>query len=183
MKKIPKVEKLNNTNYFTWKFKLELLLINDDLWSAFTEEQPSTAARLREWQRKDDKARTTIGLLVEDSQLVHIRGKRTALETWNSLKAVHEKHTLTNRISIYKRIALTRMNESDNMEEHLNCLTALFQKLEDLGDIATEEWKIGIVFASLPQSYSTLVTQANYYSKKTIYGIYLKKRDLHQQQD
>lgn len=158
MEKLTKIEKLNNSNYFMWKYKIELYLINQDLWNVLSEEAPSTPARLREWIKKDNKARTTIGLLVEDNQLVHIRGKTTALETWNALKSIHEKNTLTNRISIYKKIALTKMNESDDMEDHLNRLIDLFQKLEDLGDIASEQWKIGIVFASLSQSYSTLIT-------------------------
>lgn len=158
MEKLSKIDKLNNSNYFMWKYKVELLLINQDLWDVITDEQPSTPAALRNWMKRDNKARTTIGLLVEDNQLVHIRGKATAIDTWNALKSIHEKNTLTNRISVYKKITLTRMNESDNMENHLNNLINLFQKLEDLGDIPNEQWKIGIVFASLPQSYSTLVT-------------------------
>lgn len=51
------------------------------------------------------------------------------------------------------------MQESDNMEDHLNKLSVLFQQLDDLGDESTEQWKIGMVFASLPSSYSTLVTE------------------------
>lgn len=158
MEKIPKIQKLNNQNYFKWKYKIELLLINEDLWEVITDEPPITPTRLREWRKKDNKARSTIGLTVEDNQLVHIRGKETALETWNALKSIHEKDTLTNRISIYKKIALLRMKESDSIEEHLNQMIGLFQVLDDLGDTATEEWKIGMVFASLPSSYSTLVT-------------------------
>lgn len=158
MEKIPKIEKLNNHNYFTWKYKIELLLINEDLWDVITDEAPTAAAHLRNWRKRDNKARSTIGLTVEDSQLVHIRDKTTAQETWNALKEIHEKCTLTNRISIYKRIALTRMQENQNIEDHLNTMIGLFQKLSALGDIASEEWKIGMVFASLPASYSTLVT-------------------------
>lgn len=50
------------------------------------------------------------------------------------------------------------MNQSDNFEGNLNCLIGLFQQLKDLGDFPSEEWEIGIVFVSLPQSYSTIVT-------------------------
>lgn len=158
MDKVPKVQKLNNQNYFTWKYKLELLLINEDLWEVITDEPPTTPTRLREWRKRDNKARSTIGLTVEDSQLVHIRGKSTALETWNALKNVHEKDTITNRVSICNKIALLRMKENDSIEDHLNQMIGLFQQLSDLGDDAGEEWKIGMVFASLPHSYSTLVT-------------------------
>ena len=100
MEKI-KIEKLNNTNYFAWKYKIKLLLINLDLWEVISEEAPSTASRFRDWRKKDNKARSVIGLNVDGSQLVHIRDKTSATETWNALKTIHEKHTLTNRISIY----------------------------------------------------------------------------------
>ncbi|RYG87356.1 MAG: hypothetical protein EON59_07695 [Alphaproteobacteria bacterium] len=74
-----------------------------------------------------------IGLNVEDSQLVHIRNKETAQDVWISLRSAHEKDTLTNRVSLYKRIAMLKMKEDGKAEEHLNDLMNLFQKLEDLG--------------------------------------------------
>lgn len=95
---------------------------------------------------------------VEDSQLVHIRNKETAQDVWISLRSAHEKDTLTNRVSLYKRIAMLKMKEDGKAEEHLNDLLNLFQKLEDLGQEGDEQWKIGMAFASLPPSYSTLIT-------------------------
>lgn len=95
---------------------------------------------------------------VENSQLVHIRNKETAQDVWNALKSAHEKDTLTNKVSLYKKIAMLKMKEDGKAEEHLNELINLFQKLEDLGQEADEQWKIGMTFASLPPTYSTLVT-------------------------
>lgn len=69
-----------------------------------------------------------------------------------------ENDTITNKISLYKRIALHRMKESSTMEEHLNEMMNLFQKSNDLGAPADEEWKIGMIFTSLPATYSTLIT-------------------------
>lgn len=50
------------------------------------------------------------------------------------------------------------MEKGDNAEDHFNKLMDLFQRLDALGGRADEEWKIGMVLASLPQNYSTLVT-------------------------
>lgn len=159
------IEKLNNSNYYTWKYKIRLLLIKEDVWECITENAPDyvedsrVANRaIQRWTKKDQKAQAIIGLNVEDAQLVYIRGKDTAAEIWNALKFVHEKDTLTNRVSIYKKIAMLKMKESDKIENHLNEMVGLFQKLEDLGQESDEQWKIGMVFASLPPSYSTLVT-------------------------
>lgn len=142
------IEKLNNKNYFNWKLKMKLVLIKEDLWDVIESERPTS----------DKHALAFIGLAVEDSQLIHLRDKNTAYDCWKALQEAHEKDTITNKISLYKKIALNRMKDNTTMEDHLNEILNLFQKLSDLGADADEEWKIGMIFTSLPTSYSTLIT-------------------------
>ncbi|OAD56172.1 hypothetical protein WN48_03818 [Eufriesea mexicana] len=77
------ITKLNNSNYCSWKFKVELLLIKEGLWELVTQNRPATPDT--DWFNKDGKARATIGLLVEDDQLIHIRSAKTAKEVWEAL--------------------------------------------------------------------------------------------------
>lgn len=77
---------------------------------------------------------------------------------WTALKAAHELDTVTNRISLYKQISSLKMKENDDVENHLNEFVSLIQKLTDLGAETDDEWKIGMLFSSLPPSYSTLGT-------------------------
>lgn len=158
MDKLNNIEKLNNKNYFSWKFKVKLILIKDDLWETITDEAPDSERPLVRWNKKDAKALSTIGLTVEDNQLVHIRNKNTAKEAWIALQTVHEKHTLTNRVSLYKKIALHRMSPGTKMEDHINEMDGYFQQLSDLGEDVNELWKVGMLFASLPKEYGTLIT-------------------------
>lgn len=156
------LEKLNNVNYFTWKLKMKLFLIKEDLWDVITGERPtseySTQNFVQRWTKRDQRALAFIGLALEDSQLIHLRDKDNALDCWKALQEAHEKDTITNKISLYKRIALHRMIENTSMEDHLNEMMNLFQKLSDLGAPASDEWKIGMIFTSLPSTYSTLIT-------------------------
>lgn len=152
------IEKLNSSNYFQWKFKMQMFLKKEDLWRVIIENAPTAAASLRSWNKKDERAQAIIALSVEDSELVHIRDQETAIGTWNALKEAHELDTVTNRISLYKQIASLKMKEKDNIEKHINEFIGLFQKLSDLGATADLEWKIGMFFSSLPSSYSTLIT-------------------------
>lgn len=85
-----------------WKFKMELLLIEKDLWDNISIERP--AAPDAEWLKRDGKARARIGLMVEDNQLCHIRKETSAAAAWKALKAYHEKSTLTNKIFLLKRL-------------------------------------------------------------------------------
>ena len=91
------IAKLNNENYQTWKFKAELLLIRDDPWSVVDDEQPDPVTA--EWRGKDRKARATICLLLEDSQLHIVQREPTAKAAWTTLKRYREKSTLSSKIT------------------------------------------------------------------------------------
>lgn len=86
---------------------MELLLLKKNLWkkvilgdrpvptpTSATDPTPTNAKQLLEWDEADDQARGSIGLTVEDDQLVHIRNKTSAKEVWNALQNYHEKNTL-----------------------------------------------------------------------------------------
>lgn len=145
------IEKLNINNYFQWKYKIQMFLKKEELWEVISDDAPTSAAALRMWNRKDEKAQAIIALSVEDSQLVHIREEENAINMWNALKAAHELDTVTNRISLYKQIASLKMKETDVMEKHLNDFVSMIQRLTDLGASCDDEWKIGMLFSSLKQ--------------------------------
>ena len=92
------IEKLNNNNFFQWKYKIKMFLKEDELWEVISNETPTSASGLRTWNREDEKAQAIIALSVEDSQLVHIREKENAIDMWNALKAAHELDTVTNKV-------------------------------------------------------------------------------------
>lgn len=74
--------KLNVNNYQMWKFKMELFLIDKELWDTISEERP--AAPNADWLKRDGKARARIGLMVEDNQLCHIRKATSAALAWEA---------------------------------------------------------------------------------------------------
>ena len=50
------IQKLNNTNYSTWSYKLELILRKEDLWNIVTEERPDHIDE-KEWSAKEMDSR------------------------------------------------------------------------------------------------------------------------------
>ncbi|RYG87357.1 MAG: DUF4219 domain-containing protein [Alphaproteobacteria bacterium] len=59
----PTMEKLNNSNYYTWKYKIRLMLIKEDVWDCINEDPPiannENRARVRflqRWNKKDQRA-------------------------------------------------------------------------------------------------------------------------------
>lgn len=128
------IHKLSNDNYSIWSYKMELMLIYENLWDVITGDQPAETetTKFATWKKSNDKARARIGLLVEDDQLLHIRNAKTAKENWNSLKDYHQKATLTSKVLLLKRLCRTTLEEDgDIFSNRLNQLSALGQDLPD----------------------------------------------------
>lgn len=134
---------------------MELILIKDGVWEVVCDDLPVNQSAA--WKRKDDKARANIGLLVDDKQFIHIKKAISAKESWNILKNRHEKPTLSNKISLLKRICNLKMEESDDMESHVNEMNDLVEQLTNLGEELKENLVVAMLLRSLPDSYDTLI--------------------------
>ena len=79
---------------------------------------------------RDQEARATIGLLLEDNQLHLVRKQTTAKDTWMVLKGYHEKST---NVSLLKLFAL-KLSETGNIEQHLQQIEDRIDKLASVGE-------------------------------------------------
>lgn len=62
-----------------------------------------------------------------------------------ALKSDHKQNTLGNKVKLIRRIYCSKLEEKGNMEDHIEKLTNLFQKLRDLGDESSECWIVGMI--------------------------------------
>lgn len=153
------VSKLNDDNYFNWKFKMEMLLMKESLWDTVNSEKPEVQAEITAWTKKDNEARAWIVLSVEDNQLNLIRNAKTSGEVWKLLKDHHEKNSLTTKVHLMRKICNLKLVEGENLMNHLDQMLGLFQKLRDLGEEAlTDKWIMAMLLSSLPSSYDPLIT-------------------------
>ena len=65
------IEKLNDKNYATWKFKIEMLLIKEEFLEIVADEISQQITN--EWNKKDKCANTLINLSIEDSQIINVK--------------------------------------------------------------------------------------------------------------
>jgi hypothetical protein len=153
------IEKLSNSNYFNWKFRMEMFLTKEKLWDYVHKEGTAAEIVKEEWIKSNAEARAVIVLCVDDSQLNIVRNAQSAFETWKKLKEHHEKNTLTSRVHLMRRICSLSLNEGGNLQIHIDKMLELFQKLKDLGETGvTDKWIIAMMLSSLPTSYDSLIT-------------------------
>lgn len=152
------IEKLNNENYQSWKFGVEMLLMKEDISETITELPPGNHQQMVSWTRKDKKARGFIGLLVEKGQQSLIRSCTSAKEMWDALKEHHERGSLTNKVMLLRQLITMRLLEDGNMETHLSEMQDKIDKLTARGDTFADNFLVALILSSLPESYMGMVT-------------------------
>lgn len=151
------ITKLNNTNYFVWKFKMQLLLTKEGAWENIIADPPNPMTEA--WNKKDSVAYATIGLNVEDEQLVLIRNTKMAKSAWDALRTYHEKSNANSLVRLIKCLMSMKLDEGVDLEMHIARIAEAFQQLHDIGkELKTDDWHVAVLLGSLPESFDTLVT-------------------------
>lgn len=151
------ITKLNGDNYFNWRYKIKMVLIEKGVWSVIEGDVPDPITT--EWTKNDETAHSVIALNVEDDQIQYIRQCKLARDAWSKLKDVHEKDTANNRVYIQRQLMTQRLDEGGDVEAHVIKMNELFQKMTALGEVITQDFIFSAtLLSSLPESYDNLIT-------------------------
>ena len=124
-----------------------------------TTASPTTEAIGAVWKSGDQKARATIGLLLEDNQLNLIKNCKTAKAAWEKLRGHYEKAILTSKVSILKSyICEKRYSDGEDIEQHIFEMEELFDRLTLTGEELSKSMQVAMVLRSLTESFSVLTT-------------------------
>lgn len=106
-----RVEKLTESNFHTWKLKIQLLLSYREL-EQFIEQHdphPPDSDLWKEWRKKDRKTMAIIGLSLCDIPLEHVADAETAHGVWRCIPDVFERHTMLNLLTARRNFYTTNM--------------------------------------------------------------------------
>lgn len=157
------IGKFNGENFGMWKFKMEMILAEKDLWDVAdgSEEPPSEDADLKTkkaFERKEKKAFALIVTNLADQQIAHIRHCKTPAQAWKTLCNIHETKSLSNILFLRRRFFTTKMQEEDDLLDHVNKIKALADELACLEAPVTEGDVVMTLLESLPPSFEFLIT-------------------------
>ncbi|KAF2345039.1 Zinc finger CCHC-type [Trinorchestia longiramus] len=160
---------LNERNYPTWKIHMRMCLVKDKLWDIVqgTETISSTedeAAR-RKFESRRDLALATIVLGVDQSQLCLLGDPTDPVEVWRKLQNTFQKKSWANKFRLKKKLFNMKLENGQNLQDHLKVFAELFEELAIIGDAMEEEERVIILLSSLPDRFSTLVTALEAHEK------------------
>ena len=151
-----KVEKLNNSNYESWRFEMRSILRVNKLWGYVNGTIVKTAENEAEWLESDESALDYIILSVQANQHSHIRNAKTSQEAWEILKNVHESKGAMRQSMLIKQLTRMEMKSDRDMAEYINEFYKIVERLEET-DIALPKKLTGLLLLnSLPSEYETI---------------------------
>lgn len=151
-----RIEPLNAQNFDKWQVRMEAILVKNDLWGYVkgTISQPASGDTLTEWLDKDAKAKADIVLSLGDVEINNnITGLRTSREVWLRIESTHRSKDPARKASLLKKVTLTRMKETDDLQVHLTEFFEAESKLREIGLVIPDDVLTILLLYSSPESF------------------------------
>jgi len=153
---------LNDKNYPTWKVQIKMQLMKEELFDIVsgTETAPDSTdgVNFRKFSVRRDKALAYIVLSIDTKLLYLIGDPVHPTEVWNKLENTFQKKTWANKLKLKRQLYNLKLKEGDKVQDHLKAFSELFGELAVIGNALEDEDKVITLLASLPASFSPLVT-------------------------
>lgn len=159
---LSRINKFDGTNFHAWKFKMQMVLEERDLWEVVSGEVKigdlANSMDQASFKRKSRKAMAAIYLAMEDFQLPLVRSASDAYDAWSRLEDHFEKKSLANKLFLRRRLFTVTMEEGDDVLEHINKVKTLAEQLEAVGAPVSADDLVITLLGSLSESYQFLIT-------------------------
>lgn len=152
------VDKFNGRNFSLWKFKMQMVLEEKELWDVVTKEKDDLKDSSEHWDKKNRKAKAILCLSLEDTQLMLVKSATSAKEVLDKLARHFEQKGLANKLFLRRKLFTMKLEEGESMESHINKIKEIADELESIKSTVTEEDMVLIILGSLPETFSTLIT-------------------------
>ena len=163
-----KLSEVPAPNYDAWEFRTRISAQSKDLLKTLLDKdndpEPTTGQSGKTWKAWNLRNNTAAKLLVkvlDDDQLIHIRGLETEpARMWERLKTVHEKTGVTGSATdLWTRFHTAAYTESSiPLQTHISTIRSYAEALDRLhSDKPSNTQIIARIFTSLPSSYSTII--------------------------
>lgn len=163
-----RIETLTKDNYDTWKIQAEALLVNNDLWEYVSGETPrpepaaenaaadakaAADAAIREWTRRDRKARSNLMLSISPSELVDVNHCPTSKGVWDQLENSFASKGPARKATLLKQISNSKLRDGDDVRSHLMSFFGAVDKLKSMGVDMNGDLLAILLLNTLPETY------------------------------
>ena len=150
-------------NYPTWKLQCKMALMRDAVWGIVSGNEEAPAVDSDDHPKfvvRRDRALATIVLCIDPS-LLYLIGDGDPVDpvnVWKKLGDQFQKKSWANKLQLRKRLHTLGLKDGGSVQTHIKEMTEIFSELSIIGDKISDEDRVVYLLASLPDSFTTLVT-------------------------
>ncbi|CAL1707099.1 unnamed protein product [Somion occarium] len=158
---IASIIKLNGSNYYDWKFAMQMILRRAGCWHVVSgkllrpDDDPKKAAI---WDSLSEDGLTAIGLAVEQSETAHIRECNTGPGAWKALAAIYERNGRATRIMLKRQFYMFSHEIENPIIEYVTGITTIVSKLKAIGVTVEDEDVTDVLIYALAPEYTAVAT-------------------------
>ena len=146
-----------------------------------TEIAPEAGDARDKFMTKRGKALGLIGLTIDPSLLYLVGEEEDPCKVWETLEGQFQRKTWANKLQLRKKLITLKLKEGRSVSEHIKEMTEIFDGLSVMDDPVSEEDRVVYLLASLPESYSMVVTALETQSENVPKWSLVTERLLHQE--
>ena len=146
------IDKLDSSNWMTWKFQIKHLLLAKELWGFEVLQENASAQQRADYNKRSQKAFSTIVMSISSSQLYLITSCEDAARAWTALRNHFERDTMVNKLMLKKQYFRMEMKDgtSRSMEAHIKNMKELTDRLAAINAPIAEEDQVEAYLLVIP---------------------------------
>ena len=151
---------LNGSNFATWKIQCRMALMKEGVWSIVSGDEvaPENDDDGRKFNKRRDRALSTIVLSVSTSCYYLLGDPEDPVEVWEKLSNQFQKKSWSNKLALRRKLYAMKLNNDEPVQQHIKGMMELFDSLAVVGDPIKDEDRVVYLLASLPEPFDMLVT-------------------------
>lgn len=175
MEEEKKIYLFDGSNHANWSFRMEVHLEELGLLQCIRAEVEDVAelqvllgdsvevkrekeGKLAERKKQDVKCKSVLVRNIADSQLEHIKGKRTPAQIWSTLENTFARKGISGQFYLLKKLSTMKFDESGPLQTHLLQFERMVRDLDSAGIKLQECLVVFYLLQTMPRSYGQLVT-------------------------
>ena len=140
-------------NWATWKFEMEMVLIEKVLWDVTRTEltSPVEEATLR----KQHRAKARIALSLDRSEQLHIRSCASGAAAWNTLCSIYDAQDQASQLTRRQQFLTMSMSTSETIQSWISRVKEEALNAKDIGCSINEDDQLAVLIHGLTDTYRT----------------------------
>ena len=146
-------------NFQAWKYRIMLILQENDLDEFFKSEVPETEGKeVKEKYKKDMiRAKRIIADSIKDHLIPHVSPLETPKKMYDALARLFESQNINRRMTLRTQLKMVKMEKSKNVQAYLSRVSQIKEQLHAIGDIVEEAEVVTTTLNGLHRSWESFI--------------------------